>query len=823
MTAPTIEILANPPNVNAMPNAVTTVAGAFVRTIQVTTVTANLLLIVVSADNAGSQIPSVASVMGAGLTFTKVTSVLNEAYSDYLDLEVWAAPVSSPIANATITVTLAVTGGSNIDAAGLMALGVQNAGSFDTASGLPGTAVASTYTAPPPQVTYSTSNAADLLFYFGLADSATNSGVPTGWTASISGTASNTRFLTTNAGTLAPGIILSGNTTVSPIPTGILSSMVLFGIEPTLCDPYFNDVQLLLHFDGTAGSNTFPDSSQNNLTMSPTAATVVETTTVYAGTGSGAFTGGNGIGATFMQSPSIATAPELNIDTGDFTWEMWAYPTTTSNDIGGFGIYGVSAGFSLNVGGGPVVTASVYGGSTMSVGATVNAWNHVALVRHGSNFTLYVNGVGNTSPTPYSGTLNLAAHTSSSVLIGVAPSSTGFVFDGYLDEFRLTVGVARYTANFTPASGPFPNVMCGASGAAAITESHDTVAGVGSVPATLTVPNVINLSEAIAESTIIGAGFTVGTISFAADVLIIAGNVDAQSPAGGTTALAGTNVNITVSTGRGSVVVPELVGLASPVAYTALESVGLGIGAVGDAYSATVPAGVVISQDVAAGTTVASGTLVGFVVSLGALPSTTLFNIEPTVISQYANSPTLLQWLANMNQYLDQSQNFANFLEYVWNVDTAVGFGLDIWGKIVNVGRLVRIPNTTKFVGFYIAGESQPSQDWTPAGDNRQNPPVGGAFYSGYNATQAYLLSDGAYRQLILAKAFANICTTTAPAINQILQNLYGAGAAWVSVTGLMAIAYNFNFTPTPVQLAILTQSGVVPTPPGVVATVVHP
>jgi hypothetical protein len=88
--------------------------------------------------------------------------------------------------------------------------------------------------------------------------------------------------------------------------------------------------------------------------------------------------------------------------------------------------------------------------------------------------------------------------------------------------------------------------------------------------------------------------------------------------------------------------------------------------------------------------------------------------------------------------------------------------------------------------------------------------------YTGNNATQTYLLGDDAYRQLILAKAFANITTTTAPAINQILQNLYGPGSAWVLNTGPMAISYNLSFTPTAIQLAILEQSGVIPTPPGV-------
>jgi hypothetical protein len=208
--------------------------------------------------------------------------------------------------------------------------------------------------------------------------------------------------------------------------------------------------------------------------------------------------------------------------------------------------------------------------------------------------------------------------------------------------------------------------------------------------------------------------------------------------------------------------------------------------------------------------------------SLGTPLTGTAFDFEATVISQYANSPTIIQLVQNLNSYIDQSANFAEFFNYVWNVDTAVGFGLNIWGKIVGVSRLLHIPNTTDYVGF--DNSATPPPDWQTMGSNQPpQPAVGGAMYTGYNATQAYLLDDDAYRQLILAKAFANICTTTAPAINTILQNLYGPGTAWVLNTGPMMISYNLNFTPSGIQLAILEQSGVIPTPPGVAVTIVTP
>ena len=338
-------------------------------------------------------------------------------------------------------------------------------------------------------------------------------------------------------------------------------------------------------------------------------------------------------------------------------------------------------------------------------------------------------------------------------------------------------------------------------------------------PTPLLIPDLTNLSVPIATALLSSLGLVLGAITYQYDAVIIAGNIDGQSPAPGSPASPGDVVAIVVSSGLPPLTVPDLFGLTQTDAINLLLSLGLVPGAIGSAPSKFVPPGEVQAQNPSAGAAVAVGTIVSFVLSQGIPAVGTLFDFEATVISQYANSPTIMQLCNNLNQYIDQSANFANFFNFVWNVDTAVGFGLDIWGKIVGVSRLLQIPNTTEYVGFYIASESQPDQDWTPAGSDQppyNNPPVGGAFYTGHNATTAYLLPDDSYRQLILAKAFANIASTTAPAINQILQNLYGPGSAWVLNTGPMAISYNLSFTPTAIQLAILEQSGVIPTPPGV-------
>ena len=382
-------------------------------------------------------------------------------------------------------------------------------------------------------------------------------------------------------------------------------------------------------------------------------------------------------------------------------------------------------------------------------------------------------------------------------------TNAGLTVGSVTTQFSLTVPGGNIIS-----SNPVGGVRTVAGTAVDLLESSGP--GVG------TVPDVLNTSQALAEAAIVAAGFVVGTVTFQSDPIIIAGNVDVQSPAGGTSAFLTSPVNITISTGLASLRVPDLFGLTQAAASLLLQSLGLVVGAVGFAPSKLAPPNTVITQNPSAGTPVAAGSVVSFVISLGVLATGEIFDFEATVISQYANSPTILQLANNMNQYVDQSANFANFYNFVWNVDTAVGFGLDIWGKIVGVSRLLQIPNTTDYVGFFMPSESQPDQDWQPMGSDQDHPPVGGAMYTGHNATETYLLDDDAYRQLILAKAFANIAATTAPAINQILQNLYGPGTAFVLNTGPMSISYNLTFTPTAIQLAILQQSGVIPTPPGV-------
>jgi len=193
---------------------------------------------------------------------------------------------------------------------------------------------------------------------------------------------------------------------------------------------------------------------------------------------------------------------------------------------------------------------------------------------------------------------------------------------------------------------------------------------------------------------------------------------------------------------------------------------------------------------------------------IGTIPS---FDVWLTIISQYANSPILSQLCTDIGQYLDRTADFDSFYDTIWNVDTAIGRGLDIWGKIVGVQRVLHIPQGTRFLGFEEAGGTTVD----PFG---QSP-----FFSGTPLTDNFSLSDDSFRVLIFAKALANISDGSIPSINQLLLNLFpNRGNCYVIDNLNMTMTYEFKFILSTVEAAIIEQTGVLPKPVGVLADVVQ-
>lgn len=220
-----------------------------------------------------------------------------------------------------------------------------------------------------------------------------------------------------------------------------------------------------------------------------------------------------------------------------------------------------------------------------------------------------------------------------------------------------------------------------------------------------------------------------------------------------------------------------------------------------------------------------------------------MINWRQTVISQYNQSESLLTLLEAVNQWIDPNQNFENFFLLIWNIlsepDNPPGssYGLDVWGRIVNIGRVLSLTTGGPYFGFQEAGDR-----------------VGfgqGPFWGGPTITTNFTLTDPDYRRLILAKAAFNITNGSIPAINQILLHLFsGRGNCYVtdgangptgiwfgfyeagdrvgfgqgpfgdfkpSGPGNMTLTYVFDFPLQPFEVAMVL-SGVLPKPTGVQA-----
>jgi hypothetical protein len=166
-------------------------------------------------------------------------------------------------------------------------------------------------------------------------------------------------------------------------------------------------------------------------------------------------------GSSYLLIPNSASygTTRLNLSANsNFTIEGWAYFNSVAggmliaheNTIWRIGVSSGTLQYSLSSNG------SNYAGiaSSVSMGTVVvGRWYHFALVRNGSTFTPYLNGIAGT-PTISSAGLYVA--TSEGLTIGMGDTSN--YFSGYLSNIRILKGTAAYTGPFTPAISPLPLV-----------------------------------------------------------------------------------------------------------------------------------------------------------------------------------------------------------------------------------------------------------------------------------------------------------------------------------------------------------------------------
>ncbi len=230
-------------------------------------------------------------------------------------------------------------------------------------------------------------------------------------------------------------------------------------ISPSYKDPSFASVSLLLHGNGANGSTTITDNSPSPKTVIAVGNAQISTAIAdpFGNSAKGVIAfDGTGDRLTTISNSAFA------FGTADFTVEAWVRESSRGQyasllEIGPH----LSSGIIFLTNGGNNVNGriGVYAGDFIGFreAGPLNSWNHVAYVRASGQLVCYVNGVGGA---PASLTNNFTNTTTITIGSKDGGSPVGPVYDlsGYIDDLRITKGVARYTANFTPPTAPFPDI-----------------------------------------------------------------------------------------------------------------------------------------------------------------------------------------------------------------------------------------------------------------------------------------------------------------------------------------------------------------------------
>lgn len=221
------------------------------------------------------------------------------------------------------------------------------------------------------------------------------------------------------------------------------------GVTGEVLDEHFSSVALLLNCNGADGSTTITDSSGTPKTVTAQGNAQIDTAQSKYG-GASLLLDGTG---DWIESADNAA---FELGSSNFTIEFWMRLATSSGRqglaskgaAGDFPTFDISTdgsglrGFDVKCTNGAGWSVEFSSGAFVW---TVDTWHHVALTRNGTTFTLWRDGASVGSATS-SATLSNNAEP---LMFGKS-GYFGAVTNGHLDDIRVTVGVCRYTAAFTP-------------------------------------------------------------------------------------------------------------------------------------------------------------------------------------------------------------------------------------------------------------------------------------------------------------------------------------------------------------------------------------
>ena len=267
----------------------------------------------------------------------------------------------------------------------------------------------------------------------------------------------------------APAFINPNITTISftvntgPGFTNPTSTTIPFTVNnnpaPTT-DPYWSSVTLLV--DASNETNNTTPSTIDVTGKAPTyhGTTMCKTNQFRFGSSSMYFDGVTTARCTFADSAAWA------MGTGDATWEAWVRPEGNTGTIRIWISNAASFGGFFSVQGSSSASNNFYravsNGTTtyQGTGLTISndAWHHLAIVRQGANLYGYIDGVGELSSSSLSG-VTLLDSTGAMSIGSYADADSALTWKGWIDQVRITKGVARYPngTSFGIPNGPFPH------------------------------------------------------------------------------------------------------------------------------------------------------------------------------------------------------------------------------------------------------------------------------------------------------------------------------------------------------------------------------
>jgi len=240
----------------------------------------------------------------------------------------------------------------------------------------------------------------------------------------------------------------------------------LSAVGSTVGDVYFPETKLLIPFNGANGATTTDDLSNLNNTITFSNQAQISTAESKFG-GSSCHFDGTGdyvdVGGTYWTTGAA-------IDSGDFTVEFWlnvdtyvgassslAWLSNYGTNTGGWGFYQDSSTGKLywwHYNGSAWVYLNLNQGTRTAL--SVDTWYHAAVTRSGSTFRLFLNGTQEDSMTDSNDMSSSNGGVQNGIRIGAINAALSYPVNGYMNDFRITKGVARYTSNFTAPTTALP-------------------------------------------------------------------------------------------------------------------------------------------------------------------------------------------------------------------------------------------------------------------------------------------------------------------------------------------------------------------------------